>query len=79
LHFRQNALKRRPSEEQGPAAKRIIVAGPWDLEVATNAIIYERKPILFPHPHPEVEVLRFSLITKLRQSFQEMCHSREGD
>ncbi|XP_013410780.1 phosphorylated CTD-interacting factor 1-like, partial [Lingula anatina] len=29
-------------------------------------------------PHPEVEVLRAQLILKLRQQYQEMCHSREG-
>ena len=41
-------------------------------------ILYERPPSLLPHPQPEVEVLRFQLMCKLRQSYQEMCHSREG-
>ena len=73
-------LKRRPSEELpgGPAAKKIIVNGPWDLELPTNVIIYERQPDIKPHPHPEVELLRYQYVMKLRQSIQEMCHSREG-
>ena len=62
----------------GPNAKRFMVAGPWDLEIPTNVIIHERKPILLPHPHPEIEIVRFNYVMKLRQSYQEMCHSREG-
>lgn len=74
-----HGLKRRPSEEMGPAsAKKFIVAGPWDLELPTNVILFERKPTMLPHPHPDVELLRYSYVMKLRQSFQEMCHSREG-
>ena len=77
--LQQQGLKRRASEEMGPAnAKKFIVTGPWDLEIATNAIMYEKTPTLLPHPHPEVEVLRYQLMMKLRQSYQEMCHSREG-
>ena len=73
--------KRRPSEEMGggPAAKRFIVAGPWDLELPTNVILFERKPTMLPHPHPEVEILRASYVMKLRQNFQEMCQSRESE
>ena len=59
----------------------VVVAlfrGPWDLEVATNAVVYERCPLSWPHPHPEIEAYRSSLVTKLRQAYQEMCHSREG-
>ena len=63
----------------GPGAKKFFLAGPWDLEIATNAIMFERQPILHPHPHPEVEALRYNYVMKLRQSFQEMCHSREGE
>jgi len=62
----------------GPASKKFLVTGPWDLEIATNIIMYEKVPSMLPHPHPEVEVLRFQLMMKLRQSYQEMCHSREG-
>ena len=57
---------------------QFIVAGPWDLELPTNVIMYERTPGMWPHPHPDTEVLRFQFIMKLRQTFQEMCHSREG-
>ena len=79
--------KRRPSEESGggpggggpPPAKRFIVAGPWDLEIPTNVILFERKPTMLPHPHPEVEVVRAAYVNKLRTSLQEMCHSREGE
>merc|ERR1719295_1886249 len=74
----QQGVKRRASEEMGPGAKKFIVAGPWDLEVATNVVMFEKTPSLLPHPHPEVELLRFQLMMRLRQSYQEMCHSREG-
>nr|CAG4640682.1 EOG090X02BU [Eulimnadia texana] len=75
-----SGIKRRASEEaiNSPLAKRFILSGPWDLEVATNAVIYERPPLTWPHPHPEIEMFRTTLITKLRQAYQEMCHSREG-
>jgi len=63
---------------QGPGAKKFIVAGPWDLEIPTNVILYEKTPSMLPHPHPEVEVLRYTLMMGLRKSYQEMCHSREG-
>ena len=53
--------------------------GPWDLEVSTNAVVFERSPLSWPHPHPEIEAYRATLVTKLRQAYQEMCHSREGD
>ena len=81
-HHPQHAVKRRPSEEMGgshgPANKKFILAGPWDLEIPTNVIMYERTQSLLPHPHPEAEIVRFQYAMKLRQSFQEMCHSREG-
>ena len=78
----QHAVKRRPSEEMGgshgPANKKFILVGPWDLEIPTNVIMYERAQSSLPHPHPEAEIVRFQFAMKLRQSFQEMCHSREG-
>lgn len=52
--------------------------GPWDLEIPTNVIIFERSPTILAHPHPEVESLRCSLTAKLRQCYQELCHSRES-
>ena len=78
MHLQQQGVKRRASDELGPNAKKIIVPGPWDLEIPTNVIMFEKPQTLFPHPHPEVEVLRFQLMMKLRQTYQEMCHSREG-
>nr|CAG4644616.1 EOG090X02BU [Leptodora kindtii] len=79
-HGPSTAMKRRASEEAmgSPLAKRFVLSGPWDLEVATNAVVYERCPLSWPHPHPEIEAYRSSLVTKLRQAYQEMCHSREA-
>ena len=69
-----------PAEGGGHQKKQVlIVAGPWDLELPTNVIMFERAQLVAAHPHPETEVLRFQYIMKLRQSFQEMCHSREGN
>ncbi|XP_018023571.1 mRNA (2'-O-methyladenosine-N(6)-)-methyltransferase isoform X2 [Hyalella azteca] len=74
------ATKRRASEDaQGATpAKKFILAGPWDLEPSTNVIMFERPPITLPQPHPSVEVLRGSLVHKLRMCYQEMCFAREG-
>ncbi|PSN36211.1 Phosphorylated CTD-interacting factor 1 [Blattella germanica] len=74
------AVKRRASEEGvgSPVAKKFILAGPWDLEIQTNVVIYERPPTVLPHPHPDIETHRCSLAAKLRQCYQELCHSREA-
>ncbi|KAJ4442041.1 hypothetical protein ANN_11907 [Periplaneta americana] len=74
------AVKRRASEEAvgSPVAKKFILAGPWDLEIQTNVVIYERPPTILPHPHPDIETYRCSLAAKLRQCYQELCHSREA-
>lgn len=72
-------VKRRASEEMaGPQAKKFILAGPWDLDVPTNVIILERAPCSYMHSHPEIEVFRCSLLSKLRKSYEELCHSRES-
>ncbi|XP_043275592.1 mRNA (2'-O-methyladenosine-N(6)-)-methyltransferase [Venturia canescens] len=73
-------LKRRASEEGNamPVVKKFILAGPWDLEIPTNVIIYERAPSNLLHVHPDVEALRCSLLAKLRQCYQELCHTREA-
>nr|CAG4647720.1 EOG090X02BU [Moina brachiata] len=73
-------MKRRASEEAigSPLAKRFILSGPWDLEVATNAVVFERPPLSWAQPHPDIEAYRATLVTKLRQAYQEMCHSREA-
>ncbi|KAJ3654671.1 hypothetical protein Zmor_013845 [Zophobas morio] len=71
--------KRRASEDlNGPQAKKFVLAGPWDLDVPTNVIILERSPCSYMHSHPEVEAYRCSLLAKLRQCYQELCHSRES-
>lgn len=72
--------KRRASEDMpgGPQAKKFVLAGPWDLDVPTNVIILERSPCSYMHSHPEVEAYRCSLLSKLRQCYQELCHSRES-
>ncbi|XP_021938704.1 phosphorylated CTD-interacting factor 1 isoform X1 [Zootermopsis nevadensis] len=74
------AIKRRASEEGvgSPVAKKFILTGPWDLEIQTNVVIYERPPTILPHPHPDIETYRCSLAAKLRQCYQELCHSREA-
>ncbi|XP_065353639.1 mRNA (2'-O-methyladenosine-N(6)-)-methyltransferase isoform X1 [Cloeon dipterum] len=73
-----SGTKRRASEEANPQAKRIILTGPWDLEVSTNVIILERSLSELPQPHPETEAMRANFVAKLRQSYQDLCHSREA-
>lgn len=71
--------KRRMSEDvNGQQAKKFILAGPWDLDVPTNVIIFERAPCSYMHSHPEIEAYRCGFLMKLRHSYQELCHSREG-
>ena len=54
-----------------PGGKKLfILAGPWDLEIPTNVILYERQPTMLPHPSPEVELVRYAFVMKLRQSYQ---------
>ncbi|XP_044750647.1 mRNA (2'-O-methyladenosine-N(6)-)-methyltransferase [Coccinella septempunctata] len=70
--------KRRMSEELNIPVKKFILAGPWDLDVQTNVIIFERPPSSYMHSHPEIEAYRCSLLAKLRQCYEELCHSRES-
>ncbi|KAK0081013.1 hypothetical protein PV325_012942 [Microctonus aethiopoides] len=75
------SIKRRASEDGNPAGgviKKFMLAGPWDLEVPTNVIIYERAPSNLLHIHPDAEALRCSLLSKLRICYQELCHTRES-
>lgn len=73
------ADKRRASDDANPAAaKKFVLSGPFDLEVPTNVVIWERSPTLMPPPHPDVENLRSTLTARLRTNYHEMCHSREG-
>uniref|UniRef100_A0A8C9VXC8 mRNA (2'-O-methyladenosine-N(6)-)-methyltransferase n=1 Tax=Scleropages formosus TaxID=113540 RepID=A0A8C9VXC8_SCLFO len=50
----------------------------WDLDVQTNAVIRERAPADYLPPHPEIELQRAQLTTKLRQHYHELCNQREG-
>lgn len=50
----------------------------WDFAIPSNAVIHERSPCLLLPPHPEIEQFRGQLVTKLRQSYQELCQNREG-
>lgn len=70
--------KRRMSEELNIPVKKFILAGPWDLDVQTNVIIFERPPSSYMHSHPEIEAYRCGLLSKLRQCYEELCHSRES-
>ena len=51
----------------------------WNFDIPTNAVLYERSACILPPPHPEMESLRAQLTAKLRQHYQELCHSREGN
>ncbi|XP_035634429.1 mRNA (2'-O-methyladenosine-N(6)-)-methyltransferase-like isoform X1 [Oncorhynchus keta] len=50
----------------------------WDLDIQTNAVIRERAPANHLPPHPEIELQRAQLTTKLRQHYHELCYQREG-
>uniref|UniRef100_A0A665X9T6 mRNA (2'-O-methyladenosine-N(6)-)-methyltransferase n=1 Tax=Echeneis naucrates TaxID=173247 RepID=A0A665X9T6_ECHNA len=50
----------------------------WDLDIQTNAVIREHPPANHLPPHPEIELQRAQLVTKLRQHYHELCHQREG-
>uniref|UniRef100_A0A4W5RRD0 mRNA (2'-O-methyladenosine-N(6)-)-methyltransferase n=1 Tax=Hucho hucho TaxID=62062 RepID=A0A4W5RRD0_9TELE len=50
----------------------------WDLDVQTNAVIRERPPANHLPPHPEMELQRAQLTTKLRLHYHELCYQREG-
>uniref|UniRef100_A0A3P8YDZ7 mRNA (2'-O-methyladenosine-N(6)-)-methyltransferase n=1 Tax=Esox lucius TaxID=8010 RepID=A0A3P8YDZ7_ESOLU len=45
---------------------------------STNAVIKERAPADHLPPHPEIELQRAQLTTKLRQHYHELCYQREG-
>ncbi|EDW80172.1 uncharacterized protein Dwil_GK23609 [Drosophila willistoni] len=62
----------------GPPMKKFVLAGPWDLEVCTNAVIVERPPTLLPQPHPEIEALRAAFTMKLLKTYEDLCMRREN-
>uniref|UniRef100_A0A182JPY2 WW domain-containing protein n=1 Tax=Anopheles christyi TaxID=43041 RepID=A0A182JPY2_9DIPT len=61
-----------------PPLKKYVLPGPWDLEVPTNVLIYERLPTTFPQPYPEVEALRGSLTMRLAKTYEDLCNKRES-
>lgn len=68
-----------PIEAESPAKKnQPWLNGPFDLEVPSNVMMQEKSPSTLPPPLPEIEVLRASLLHKLKQTYSEMCHAREG-
>lgn len=50
----------------------------WDLDIQTNVVIREQPPTNHLPPHPEIELQRAQLVTKLRQHYHELCLQREG-
>ncbi|XP_056292666.1 mRNA (2'-O-methyladenosine-N(6)-)-methyltransferase isoform X6 [Pseudoliparis swirei] len=66
-----------PASAPAPAVYRPAVIY-WDLDAQTNAVIREHPPTNHLPPHPEIELQRAQLVTKLRQHYHELCHQREG-
>ncbi|KAM3850196.1 mRNA (2'-O-methyladenosine-N(6)-)-methyltransferase [Diretmus argenteus] len=66
-----------PAPAPAPAPYRPAVIY-WDLDIQTNAVIRERPPANHLPPHPEIELQRAQLVTKLRQHYHELCYQREG-
>uniref|UniRef100_A0AAY5F2M5 mRNA (2'-O-methyladenosine-N(6)-)-methyltransferase n=1 Tax=Electrophorus electricus TaxID=8005 RepID=A0AAY5F2M5_ELEEL len=62
-------------DKQGQATTPVVY---WDLDVQTNAVIKERTTFDYLPPHPEIELQRAQLTTKLRQHYHELCSQREG-
>ncbi|XP_071773579.1 mRNA (2'-O-methyladenosine-N(6)-)-methyltransferase [Centroberyx gerrardi] len=71
----QSATPTTPSPAPAPYRPAVIY---WDLDVQTNAVIRERPPANHLPPHPEIELQRAQLVTKLRQHYHELCYQREG-
>lgn len=65
-------------QQQHPPLKKFVLAGPWDLEICTNAVIVERPPTLLPQPHPEIEALRAAYTMKLVKTYEDLCMRREN-
>ncbi|XP_074645093.1 mRNA (2'-O-methyladenosine-N(6)-)-methyltransferase-like [Tubulanus polymorphus] len=73
--------KRRASTDHGgsPPKRPAQSIGPfWNFELHSNVIIYEQPIKAIPPPHPDIENMRLQSMVKLRQQYQELCHSREG-
>ncbi|XP_071496789.1 mRNA (2'-O-methyladenosine-N(6)-)-methyltransferase-like [Diadema antillarum] len=50
----------------------------WDFTVESNVTMHERFPCTTPPPHNDMELLRASVVAKLRQQYQELCMTREN-
>uniref|UniRef100_U5EVH2 Putative pdx1 c-terminal inhibiting factor 1 n=1 Tax=Corethrella appendiculata TaxID=1370023 RepID=U5EVH2_9DIPT len=81
----QQTLKRRPSEDQqhnqqqgAPPLKKYVLPGPWDLEISTNVVMYDRLPTMLPQPYPEIEAMRGALTMKLIRTYEDLCSRRES-
>uniref|UniRef100_A0AAY4EIQ0 mRNA (2'-O-methyladenosine-N(6)-)-methyltransferase n=1 Tax=Denticeps clupeoides TaxID=299321 RepID=A0AAY4EIQ0_9TELE len=74
--------QQKQGQPAAPAPYRPSVVGHlklyWDLDIQTNAVIKERAPADYLPPHPEIELQRAQLMTKLRQHYHELCSQREG-
>ncbi|CAF93586.1 unnamed protein product [Tetraodon nigroviridis] len=64
-----------PSPAPAPYRPAVIY---WDLDIQTNVVIREQPPTNHLPPHPEIELQRAQLVTKLRQHYHELCLQREG-
>lgn len=67
-----------PPAPAPPPVKKFVLSGPWDLEIPTNVIVFERPPTQLFHPHPEIEFLRFNLTQKLYKTYEDLCWRREN-
>ena len=50
----------------------------WDFSINTNVMMFERYPSVLPPPHNDIELMRGSLVQKLRFQYSELCYQREG-
>lgn len=79
-------LKRRASEDNQaahattsqPPLKKFVLAGPWDLEISTNVIIYEKLPSNLLQCHPEIEALRAAYTIRINKKYDDLCQLRES-
>lgn len=55
-----------------------VLLGPFDHSIESNCYIWEGFVLYCFHSHPETELLRSNLISKLRKQFYELCQTREG-
>uniref|UniRef100_A0A665X9V6 mRNA (2'-O-methyladenosine-N(6)-)-methyltransferase n=1 Tax=Echeneis naucrates TaxID=173247 RepID=A0A665X9V6_ECHNA len=67
-----------PEEKQAQSATPTTPSPVLKFFIVTNAVIREHPPANHLPPHPEIELQRAQLVTKLRQHYHELCHQREG-